>query len=322
MPNAIPGSEIFAYKGNPPAAIRGKVAGLLKLHGVPDEMVESLDPLTYEVIRHQIWTATQDMGDALKRMSGSIVVTDANDFNFAILDEVGEVVQLGPYNLGMSIVLDSAVKWTLENRADNPGIEEGDMFLCNDPWVGGGLHQNDVAVYSPLFWNGELFAWVGGSAHQLDLGGVSPGSWTPRSRNVFWESLPTPPIKIVRGHRIQRDVEDVYLRRSRMPRLVALDLRAKIGANSLARERIFSLIRKYGADVVKAVMQRMMNDTERQVRAKLRTIPDGEWGSVAYQEEAYEGDRGIYKIALRMSKKKDHLTFDFRGTDPEVDGLI
>jgi len=322
MASSIPGSEIFAYKGNTPEAIRKKAEGKVKLHSVAPNLVDSLDPLSYEVIRHRIWTATQDMGEALKRMSGSIVVTDANDFNFGIMDEVGEVVQLGPYNLGMSVALDSAVKWTIENRAENPGIEEGDMFLCNDPWVGGGLHQNDVAVFAPLFWEGELFAWVGGSAHQLDLGGVAPGSWTPRSRNVFWESLPTPPVKIVRAGRIQRDIEDVYVRRSRMPRLVALDLRAKIGANTLAIERLLSLIRKYGADMVKAVMVRMMDDAERQLRAKLRTIPDGEWNSIAYQEEAREGDRGLYKIVLKLSKKDSQLTFDFTGTDPQVEGLL
>ena len=37
--------------------------------------------------------------------------------------------------------VDLAIYWTLANRADNPGITRGDMFLCNDPWVGGGLHQ-------------------------------------------------------------------------------------------------------------------------------------------------------------------------------------
>ena len=36
-----------------------------------------------------------------------------------------------------------------------------DMFLCNDPWVGGGLHQNDVSLFAPLFHDGKLFAWTG-----------------------------------------------------------------------------------------------------------------------------------------------------------------
>jgi len=322
MPVMIPGSEVFGYKGNPGDVIRRKAGKFVALHNVTAEQVEAVDPLSYEVIRHRLWMSTQEMGDAIKRMSGSIVVTDANDFNFAIMDEVGDIAQLGPYNVGLAVALDRAAKWTLENRADNPGIEEGDMFLCNDPWVGGGMHQNDVAVFAPIFWEGKLFAWTAAVSHQLDLGGVSPGSWTPKATSVFWESLPTPPVKIVRNNRIQRDVEDVYLRRSRIPRLVALDLRAQIGAINLAIERVHALLRKYGADTVKAVIKRMMNDTEARVRARLRTMPDGEWHSVAYQEEAREGDRGLYKIVCKMTKKDDHLTFDFRGTDPQVEGLI
>ncbi|MBF6570579.1 MAG: hydantoinase B/oxoprolinase family protein [Candidatus Binataceae bacterium] len=322
MAVTIPGSEIFAYKGNSASTVREKVSHVVNLHGVADSVAEGIDPLTYEVIRHRLWMTTQDMGDAIKHMSGSIVVTDANDFNFVLTDEVGDPVGIGPYNVGLGVALDRAIKWTLENRAENPGIEEGDMFLCNDPWVGGGLHQNDVAVYAPLFWEGQLFAWTSAATHQLDVGGVAPGSWTPRALNVFWESLPTPPVKIVRGNRIQRDIEDVYLRRSRTPRLVALDLRAQIGANNFAQERLLALIRKYGPDIVKAVMKRMMDDTERRVRSKLRALPDGVWKAVAYQEEAREGDRGLYKIVLTLSKRTDHLTFDFRGTDPQVEGLI
>ncbi|HTW86380.1 MAG TPA: hydantoinase B/oxoprolinase family protein [Candidatus Binataceae bacterium] len=322
MAVTIPGSEIFAYKGNSPEVVRAKAAPYVNFHEVSAREADHLDPLSFEVIRHRLWMATEEMGDAIKRMSGSIVVTDANDFNFALMDEVGDLVQIGPYNAGLAIALDRAVKWTLEYRAENPGIEDGDMFLCNDPWVGGGMHQNDVAVYAPLFWEGKLFGWTSASSHQLDLGGVAPGSWTPRALNVFWESLPTPPVKIVRSNRLQRDVEDVYLRRSRIPRLVALDLRAQIGANNFAHEQIRTLIRKYGPDMVKAVMKRMLDDTEHRVRAKLRAIPDGNWHAVAYQEEAREGDRGLYKIVLNLTKKGERLTFDFRGTDPQVEGLI
>lgn len=317
----VPGSEYFAYRPNPPALIKGKLPAGLKLHSVGPEAAQALDPLTYEVVRHHLWAITDEMGEALKRMSGSVVVTDANDFDFALMDEGGEEVQVGLYNTELCASMDMAVKWTLENRSLNPGIREGDMFLCNDPWVGGGIHQNDVSVFAPLFWEGELFAWTSATAHQVDLGGVSPGSWTPRSENIFWESLPTPPVKIVEGGVLRKDIEDVYLRRSRVPALVALDLRAKIGANHVAQERLHALIRKYGPDTVKAVMQRMMDDTERRLRHKLRSLRDGTWRAVAYQDSAKQGDRGVYKIVLTMTKEGDRLTFDFRGTDPQA-GMI
>jgi len=318
----VAGSEDFANVPVSPEETRRIVGDAVRLHDVDQSAADGLDPLTYEVVRHRLTSITEEMGEALKRMSGSVVVTDCNDFDAAIMDEVGDVVQVGLYNTELAASLDMAANWTLRHRAARPGIGPGDMFLCNDPWIGGGLHQNDVSLFAPLFVDGELFAWTGAVAHQVDLGGVSPGSWSVAALDVFWESLPTPPVRIVEGGEIRQDIEDVYLRRSRVPKLVALDLRAKIGANNVAHERIRALCDKYGADTVKAVMRRTMDDADTRLRAKLRELPDGSWTSVAHQDSARAGDRGIYKIALTLTKTGDRLLFDFTGTDPQVDGLI
>ena len=154
---------------------------------VSDDKKQRVDPLTYEVIRHRLSAITDDMGDTLKRMSGSVVVTDCNDFNAAIADETGNLILVGQYNMQLAASLDMAIKWTLEHRSGSPGLRPGDMFFCNDPWIGGGLHQNDASVFAPLFYDGELFAWSGAVCHQVDLGGVSPGSWSVAGTDVFWE---------------------------------------------------------------------------------------------------------------------------------------
>lgn len=317
----VPGSEVFNSRLLPREELVEGISPKLSIHSVREEAVEAVDPLTYEVARHRIWAITDMMGEALKRMSGSLVVTDCNDFDVAITDEYGDVVQVGLFNTELVAATDLAIKWILRNRSENPGIEEGDMFLVNDPWVGGGIHQNDVALLAPLFHEGKLFAWTAAVAHQADLGGVSPGSWTPRAEDVFWESLPTPPVKIVKNYELQRDVEDVYLRRSRVPQIVALDLRAKIGANTVGHERLRALIEKYSADTVKAVMQRQMDDAEHRLRDRLRSLEDGTWHAVQYQEQSKQGDRGLHRIVLTMTKKDDRLTFDFTGTDPQS-GMI
>ncbi|HWK61473.1 MAG TPA: hydantoinase B/oxoprolinase family protein [Eoetvoesiella sp.] len=316
----IAGSERFAYQLKPSAQTRELARGLT-LHSVSDDDVAGVDPLTYEVIRHRLASIAGEMGDALKRMSGSVVVTDCNDFGATILDECGDSVIVGLYNTQLAASVDMAVKWTLENRGVNPGIRPGDMFFCNDPWIGGGLHQNDATIMAPLFHEGELFGWTAAVCHQVDLGGVSPGSWSVEGRDVFWESTPVPPVKIVEEGEIRSDIEDMYLRRSRVPRLIALDLRAKIGANNIAQERLTQLIAKYSAKTVKAVMKRMMNDAESRLRAKLLELPDGEWSGVAHQDSFRSGDRNVYKITLKMTKKGDRLTFDFTGTDKEVEGF-
>ena len=114
----------------------------------------------------------------------------------------------------------------------------------------------------------------------------------------------------------------MYLRRSRFLKLIALDLRAKMGANNVAQERLTQLIDKYGPRVVKAVMKKMMHDAEKRLRAKLSSLPDGTWGAVAHRDGARAGDTNIYKVVLQMTKREDKLIFDFSGTDPEVEGFI
>jgi N-methylhydantoinase B len=316
----VPGSEKFDYRPRPAAELRALVGDRIPLHTVTNDA--GIDPLTYEVVRHRLVAITDEMGDTLKRMSGSVVVTDCNDFDTAILDELGDEVVVGLYNTCLCASMDMAVKWTLEHRVDSPGIAPGDVFLCNDPWVGGGLHQNDVSVYAPYFADGELFGWTCAVAHQVDLGGVSPGSWSVAGTDVFWESVPIPPVKIVEDGRRREDVIDAYLRRSRVPNLIALDLRAKIGAVNVASEALTRLLGRYGPAVVKAVMKRMMDDAESRLRARLTELPDGTWTSVAYQDQARVGDRRLHKIVLRMTKTADRLTFDFTGTDPQTEGVI
>jgi len=317
----IPGSELFSSRPVDPDELARSLPTALPVHSVTQEQVDGLDPLTYEVVRHRLWSVTDEMGEALKRMSGSPIVTDANDFDFAISDELGQEVQVGLYNTMLVGAVDLAIYWTLRHRAVNPGIAEGDMFLCNDPWVGGGLHQNDVIVYQPVFHDGALFAWTSAIAHQPDLGGVGLGSFSPAAQDVFSESLPTPPVKVVRGGRLQRDVADLWVRRSRVPMLIGLDLRAKIGANNVGAERLHALIDQYGADTVKAVMKRMMSDAESRLRAKLTSLPDGSWSATGYQDQSHEGDRNLHKITVTTTKSDDHLTFDFTGTDPQA-GVI
>ncbi|MFS0735041.1 hydantoinase B/oxoprolinase family protein [Microbacterium jepli] len=300
--------------------LRRRISPKLRLHSVPADQTD-IDPLSYEVLRHRMWSITEEMGETLKKMSGSHAVTEANDMDVAICDELGQPVQVGLYNTGLIASMDLAVYWTLQHRSDSPGIREGDMFLTNDPWVGGGLHQNDTAIIAPIFWEGELFAWTSAICHLVDVGGAKPGSSDLSAVDVFTEAVPTPPIAVVRGGEIQDDVLDSFLRHSRLPHHVELDLRSQIGANQIAQRRLLELVERYGANTVKAVMKQMMNDAEQRLRARLRDIEDGSWSAVSYLEESGIGDRDLHKLAVTLTKTGDQMSFDFTGTAPQS-GMI
>ncbi|QLL06156.1 hydantoinase B/oxoprolinase family protein [Mycobacterium vicinigordonae] len=317
----VPGSERFASRPLPLGELRGRIDPSLRLHEISSTALDDLDPLTYEVIRHRIWSITDEMGETLKKMSGSQGVTEANDFDFAICDELGQEVQVGLYNTGLVASMDLAIYWILQHRSANSGIRPGDMFLTNDPWVGGGLHQNDTSIIAPIFIGEELFAWTSAVCHQIDVGGAKPGSANLTATDVFSEAVPTPPIRLVRGGEIQDDVLDNFARRSRSPMHIHLDIRAKVSANKVGQRRLSDLVSRYGPTTVKAVMKRMMDDAEGRLRARLTSIPDGSWSSVGYMEQSEVGDRGLHKICLTLTKNGSDMTFDFTGTDPQV-GMI
>src|SRR5438034_1280985 len=284
------------------------------------EWTDKIDPITYEVIRHNLWNINEELGMTIQRISGSPVAMYAFDLNSSIFTEDGEFIYYGPYQLYMSGVSDVQVKWTLEYRSQNPGIFEDDMFLSNDPWVGA-AHQMDVTLLTPVFWDGKLFCWITNVLHQYDAGGITPGSFCPNARDSFDEGILIPPVKIVERGELRRDIEGVYLRASRKPYLVALDLRAQIAGNNTAKRRILGLIRRYGPEVVKGVMRKIIDNAEQAFLQKLAKLPDGVWRERSYVEVAYVGDRKTYQVVLNMQKKGDRLVFDNAGTAPQVGAI-
>lgn len=158
------------------------------------ETADVIDPITYEVLRHALWNVNDEHGLTIEQVSGSPFANEAHDFNTVILTEDGEYVFFGPHIQFFSGVMDLPIKWTLENLGRSPGIRDGDMFLSNDPWIGA-VHQSDVQLTCPVFWDGRIFCWVANSLHQYDIGGNTPGSFCADAQSVFDEPVPIPPSR-------------------------------------------------------------------------------------------------------------------------------
>jgi len=282
----------------------------LELH---TDAEDDVDPVTYNVLRHRLYTINEEHGHTLENVSGSPVAYYAQDFNPTILTAEGEVVFQGPYIQFFSPIAELQVKWVLENRSDNPGIQPGDIFLSNDPWVGS-THQPDVFFLEPIFRDGELFCWVVNTLHQYDIGGISAGSFCPSANDAFGEPTPIPPTKVVEGGDVRKDIREMYLRHSRLPELVALDFNAQVAGCRVTRERINEVIDKYGAETVKGVMNQVIDDSEQKYLQRIQKIPDGTWRAREYMEGSQTGDEEVYPVEIQLQKQGDRLIFTNEGT--------
>src|SRR5215217_5584281 len=205
MPSWVYGADRFDAHDKPREELQ--IAPTLELH---EEVEPELDPITYEVLRHRIWQINDEQFVTISRVSGSSIATEINDFNVAITDEIGDIVTIGS-GIVWHCNGDQCVKWILENRSENPGIAEGDLFLSNDPWIHSN-HQNDVSVLQPIFYDGKLFCWTLATVHQVDVGGINPGSFCFNAPDSFSEGFFFSAIKIVEGGELRRDMEDLFLR--------------------------------------------------------------------------------------------------------------
>ena len=280
-----------------------------------DEVAPELDPVTYEVIRNRLWTINIAHGQTVTRVSGSPVFS-SGDFQMAILAEDGDVVYNAPFIQFLAMGTPLSVKYVMEHYAEAPGVEDGDAFISTDPWIGN-VHQVDVTLNCPVFVDGKLFAWVANAGHQYDLGGVVPGGWPQSSVDVYHDPVALRPFKLVEGGVLRKDLEEMYLRFSRMPDLVALDVRAQLAGVWYARREILALCEEFGAPTVKAAMRRVLDDSQRSFAQKLERIPDGRWSQVQYWPEKLPGDREGHRMQVNLTKKGDRLTIDNEGTDPQ-----
>ncbi len=159
-------------------------------------------PVTQEVIRYALLQTNLEHSALIQRLCVSPIVMLSRDFQTSLMTEDGELVFLGPNLQYFSNSHALTVRWTLEHRADNPGIRPGDVFLSNDPFVGA-PHQPDTACSRRCLSGGELFCWIANTLHYTDVGGSMPGSFCIDAQDTWAEPMSWPPVKLVEGGEIR-----------------------------------------------------------------------------------------------------------------------
>ncbi|MEU5879986.1 hydantoinase B/oxoprolinase family protein [Spirillospora sp. NPDC047279] len=285
----------------------------------------TIDPITFEVIRHRLLAITDEQGATLAAISGSTHVVEASDYNVGLYLPDGSVAAMGRTILSHASSMAAITRSVIEDCAEDPGIAPGDMFVVNDPWKGT-VHAQDVGLIAPIFFDGELLAWTGAMCHMVDVGGMTPGSFCVDATDSYQEGLQMPPTKLVDGGKVRTDVWNLILAHTRMAPTVNLDLRALIGANNTAIRAMTALAGKYGAGTVRTVMENLIDLSERRLRNRLALLPDARLHSRAYLDNdgglALSDENATYEVDLVLTKRGDTLHFDFSGSSPQAKGYI
>lgn len=252
------------------------------------------DPITLEIIQNSLQAAADEMFAAMRKTAMSSIIYEVLDMGTGIMDAAGEIATSGAGIPSFIGVLDKSVKVILAKfPADQ--IEDGDIFVTNDPYYGGVTHLNDIVVMAPVFSGGTLIAWTANIAHNSDVGGKAPGSLSADATEIFHEGLRLPAIKLIaRGQPLQ-SVFDILTVNSRMPDVLRGDVWAAIASVRVGAKRIEDLARKYGVATFRAAMESYMDFGEKVARAELAKLPKG---TFELSEEQDDGQFYHAKITI------------------------
>jgi N-methylhydantoinase B len=308
------------------------------------------DPIELEVFKNLYHSIAEEMGAALRRTSFSPNIKERRDYSCAIFDSEGQVIAMGdhmPVHLG-------SMPMSVAAAVEQCELEPGDVVMLNDPFRGG-THLPDITLVMAVYVTSAKSGgrgrsphttpdfYVASRAHHADVGGTYPGSMGP-CREIYQEGFRIPPVKIMRGGKLVRDVLALLLSNVRTPEEREGDLGAQIAACQTGAQRLHEICARYGIARARQAAADLLVYSEEMMRAFLRTIPPGH-----YEAEDFLDDDGVEDKPVRIavtiqvaaakkspvetrlaasppaSRRKQQpttVTIDFAGSDPQVQGAI
>jgi N-methylhydantoinase B/oxoprolinase/acetone carboxylase alpha subunit len=274
-----------------------------------------VNAIDLELFRHFLISIAEEMGVVLRRSSYSVNIKERRDYSCAIYDANGGTVAMGdhmPVHLGAMPLSVSAARASLD-------LGPGDVAVLNDPFRGG-THLPDITAVAPVFTakSKRPSFFLANRAHHSDVGGMSPGSM-PLAKEIYQEGLRIPPIHLVRGGKLDRQLLDLVLANVRTPVEREGDLMAQLASLSRGAERIEALVAKYGLAKVETNMRALQDYSERMMRAAIRKLARG-----VYRFEDCLDNDGVSTnpvwIRVAIAIRGDSASVDFSGSDAQVQG--
>lgn len=273
------------------------------------------DPVFTEIFFHKVTAITEEMAITLQRTARTTYVKEAGDYGCALATPEGRFFAY-PKVLGVSGFLDSNVAPAL---AHIPDLEPGDVVITNHPYASEGLasHMPDLHLIRPIFADGRIVAHAWDFIHSADIGGGVPSSISPRFSDLFQEGFQIPPVKLVKGGRMNEDFLTLYRANCRVPEVNMGDIKAMLAALLVGERRVLELVAQLGAEGFLAAQRDLVAYAAEKARAVQRLIPDGTWEFWDLLDDDYVSKVPV-RVRCRMTAKDGAVHLDFTGSDPQV----
>ena len=281
-----------------------------------------LDAVTLEVLRNALPAVANEMAADLQRTSYNMMIYEVRDYCTALLDTNGELISqnvggVSHFVADLGVLVVDGMK-----RYGSDGFKPGDVVITNHQAVAG-QHLNNVVIYMPYFYKGELLMFCMVRAHWIDVGGQSTGFGAGATVADPWlEGLQLDQLKIYEEGKLNETLYRVIKDNIRFPESSLGDMKSQMAACRLAARRMDELFDKYGKETILAAISQIFDETEQKCRNVVAQLPDG-----IYEAEASIDDDGLIRdeevpIRVKITIKGSDMIIDLSGCSAERKAAI
>lgn len=272
--------------------------------------MKEINSITLEIIANGVTSIAEQMGVILCKTGYSTNIKERKDLSVAVFSADGKLLSLAQHIPLHFSSLSGAVE-ILTKKYKPEEIYDGDIFIANDPYSGGGSHLPDIVILRPVFYQGKLVAYMVNTGHHADR--------TRRGPTVFDEGLRIPVIKLYEKGKLVRDVMDLLMLNYQMKYERHGDINAQILTNQFGADKLVELIDKIGLDTFQEFCIKWLEYGEKKARIAVKALPDGEYTFEDYLDSDGVGHKDLL-IKGKVIIAGDQITFDFTGTCKQVAG--
>jgi N-methylhydantoinase B len=265
-------------------------------------------------LQNALETIADEVGAVAARNAYSPFVNQSSGIATAFFDDRGRLIAQtrgGEFHCsGVRVGLQELLK-----NIPASTMADGDSFILNDHFRGG-IHPTDVMVLKPIFVDGALAFFHGALMIVSDLGGLTASGLPGTATECFHEGVMIPGLHLFRAGQRNDDVYRLIEANSRTPNRVIGDVNAMVAAGNVAGTRLRELAERYGLEVLKSLIDELIDYGERMARDAITSIPDGSYtGTYLVEDDGIVMDKS-YWIRVRVDVNGADIRVDLTGTEP------
>ena len=259
-----------------------------------------------QVMWNRLLSVVEEQGQTLVRTAFSPIVRECGDISAGVFDLEGRMMaQAVTGTPGHVNSMAESVKHFINYFPLNT-MNEGDIFITNDPWMGTG-HLNDFVLTTPCFKDNKIVGLFSCTSHLTDIGGLGVG---PDATDIHMEGLYIPMLKLADRGVMNTTLLKLVSQNTRQPVETEGDVYSLAACNDIGCKRLVEMMNEFEIDDLKNLSDFIYDKSLSAVENEIKKIPNGVYEN-SMMIDGFEKD---IKLEAKLSVFDKSISVDYTGT--------